>query len=384
MFTTAVIRKLQKHPTPFYFCDIDLLQQSIASAKKWVDKYGYHIHYAMKANFDDRILKIMRHSGFGVDCVSGNEVQKAVESGFPAPDIFFAGVGKTDAEITIALKNNIGCFNCESGEEIAVIDGLAGKMGKIAPIALRLNPDIDAKTHRYITTGKEENKFGISTSQLGPVLAQIQSLNHVRLLGLHFHIGSQITNMNVFKQLCLRVNALQQQLNDQDVHIGHINLGGGLGVNYQDPDAQPIPDFQQYFGIVQQHLQLRPGQTVHFELGRALVAQSGSLVSRVVFVKQGLTRQFVILDAGMTDLIRPSLYQAFHKITNLTSHLPERPYDVVGPICESADTFGREILLPESKRGDLVAIRSVGAYGRVMASHYNLRNIAPVIYSDEL
>lgn len=384
MFTQEWIRKFQQSPTPFYFCDIDLLQQTLSVAKKSADAYGYHIHYALKANFDERLLKIIHSHGFGADCVSGAEVKKAAETGFSAADIFFAGVGKTDAEITIALERGIGCFNCESAEEIEIIDGLAGKMGNIAPIALRLNPDIDAKTHRYITTGKEENKFGISISQLESVISKIQQLSHVRLIGLHFHIGSQITDMNVFKQLCLRVNAIQQQLAKKNVRVEHINLGGGLGVNYENPDAQLIPDFQQYFGIVRQHLQPFPEQTVHFELGRALVGQCCSLISRVVFVKQGLTRKFVILDAGMTDLIRPSLYQASHKIENLTSDLPEISYDVVGPICESADTFAKGVLLPESKRGDLVAIRTVGAYGRVMASHYNLRKIAPVIYSDEL
>lgn len=384
MFTKEWIRKFQQSSTPFYFCDIDLLQQTLSAAKKSAEAYGYHIHYALKANFDDRLLSIIRAHGFGADCVSGNEIKKAIETGFPAENIFFAGVGKTDAEITIALESGIGCFNCESAEEIAVIDGLAGKMGKFAPIALRLNPDIDAKTHRYITTGKEENKFGISISQLDNVIGQVQHLSHIRLLGLHFHIGSQITDMSVFKQLCLRVNAIQHRLSAKNIRLEHINLGGGLGVNYENPDAQIIPDFQQYFSIVQQHLKPFPGQTIHFELGRALVGQSGSLISRVVYVKQGLTRKFVILDAGMTDLIRPSLYQASHKIENLSSHLPETTYDVVGPICESADTFAKKILLPETNRGDLMAIRTAGAYAQVMASHYNLRDIAPVIYSDEL
>ncbi len=384
MFTQEWIRKFQQSPTPFYFCDIDLLRKTLSAAKKSADEHGYHIHYALKANFDDRLLSIIRTQGFGADCVSGNEVKKAIETGFPAANIFFAGVGKTDAEITIALERGIGCFNCESAEEIAVIDGLARKMDKFAPIALRLNPDIDAKTHRYITTGKEENKFGISISQLENVIGKVQRLSHIRLLGIHFHIGSQITDMSVFKQLCLRVNAIQQQLSEKNIRLKHINLGGGLGVNYENPDAQIIPDFQQYFSIVRQHLKPFPEQTIHFELGRALVGQSGSLISRVVFVKQGLTRKFVILDAGMTDLIRPSLYQASHKIENLSSNLPETTYDVVGPICESADTFAKKMLLPETRRGDLMAIRTAGAYARVMASHYNLRDIAPVMYSDEI
>lgn len=384
MFKTEWIEAFRQRGTPFYFYDMALLRQTLAEAKKQADAYGFRIHYAMKANFDERILREIRTAGFGADCVSGNEVKRAIELGFPPAEILFAGAGKTDAEIFTGLRHDIGRFNCESLEELAVINELAGRMGKIAPVALRINPDLDARTHHYITTGKEENKFGIALGQLENVLNVLPALAHVRLQGVHCHIGSQIADFSVFRQLARRMNEIQEMLAAHDLSVAHLNMGGGLGVDYRRPDAHPIPDFATYFAIFDEYLVRRPDQTVHFELGRALVAQCGSLIARVVYVKKGITRQFVILDAGMTELIRPALYQAYHHIENLTSQGPPQMYDVVGPICETSDTFAKEITLPKTRRGDLIALRTAGAYARVMASHYNLREIAPAVYSDGL
>ncbi len=384
MFKREWIEAFRQRGTPFYFYDIDLLRQTLAAAKAQAAPYGFRIHYAMKANFEERILREICAAGLGADCVSGNEVKKAVAVGFPPSEILFAGVGKTDAEIVAGLENDIGRFNCESLEELAVLNELAGRMGKTAPVALRINPDLDARTHQYITTGREENKFGLSLGQLESVLDTLPRLPHIKLEGVHCHVGSQIGDMTVFRKLAERMNEIQQMLEARHIWIPHLNMGGGLGVDYRAPDAHPIPDFATYFAIFGAHLQRRPGQTVHFELGRALVAQCGSLISRVVYVKKGLTRQFVILDAGMTELIRPALYQAYHHIENLTGAGAAETYDVVGPICESSDTFAKGIALPKTQRGDIMALRTAGAYARVMASHYNLREIAPAVYSDEL
>ena len=345
------------------------------------DHNGFHVHYAVKANANRPILELMSQQGLGADCVSGQEVKRAIECGFSPAKIAFAGVGKTDDEINFGLTHDLFSFNVESIEELKVIQGLAEAMNKTASVALRINPDVNANTHHYITTGLEENKFGINVWQLEEVLKCIQSSSNVRLTGLHFHIGSQITDLSAFKHLCLRVNEIQRWFIDRKIIVEHINVGGGLGIDYQFPDEKLIPDFANYFRIFKSFLEVRPRQEVHFELGRALVATCGDLISKVVYVKKGVKTHFAILDAGMTELIRPALYQAYHKIENLTapSGDPSR-YDVVGPICESSDCFGKAVELPETKRGDLIAIRAAGAYGEVMASRYNLREQHPPLY----
>jgi diaminopimelate decarboxylase len=314
--------------------------------------------------------------------VSGNEVKRALEIGFPKDKIVFAGVGKTDPEIKFAIKSEIQCINCESLEEIEVVNGLSEEMEKITPIALRLNPSLDAKTHAYITTGLEENKFGIALSEVKKVLDDLDRFRNLKLGGLHFHIGSQIADLKVFKELCLKVNEIQKALKKQHIQIEHLNLGGGLGVNYQNPEENLVSDFNHYFRVFHRSLRPYPNQTVHFELGRSIVAQCGTLISRVLYIKKGVKTQFVILDAGMTELIRPALYQSFHKIENLSNNKGTQKYDVVGPVCESADFFGKGVFLAETQRGDLIAIRTIGAYGEVMASRYNLRDPAKVVYSD--
>jgi len=371
---------LLTQPTPFYHYDLGLLDDTLAALQQAARPRNFQVHYALKANANLPVLERIRNAGLGADCVSGGEVQRALDAGFAPGHIVFAGVGKSDAEINLALAADIWCFNAESAEELAVLDALAGAQGRTARVALRVNPNVDAYTHPHITTGLAANKFGISLTDLPAVVAQFASWPNLELVGLHAHIGSQITNLQVFAKLSERLNELQTALTDQGHHLPHLNVGGGLGISYEHPDEQAIPDFEGYFSMFEKHLVRRPGQQVHVELGRAMVAQAGTLVSRVLYVKQSQETQFAILDAGMTELMRPALYGSYHHIQNLTSTGPEKLYDVVGPICESSDTFRKAVLLPTTQRGDLVAIRSAGAYGEVMSSGYNLREKAPAVY----
>ncbi len=369
--------------TPFYFYDISLLDRTLEALKS-ANKFGYHIHYALKANINSKILDKIRNAGLGVDCVSGGEIRIAMENGFTPSQVVLAGVGKTDREIEFALRNDIFSFNVESIAELEVINEIAGMIGQKARISMRVNPEIEAGTHHYITTGSKENKFGVSTDELLGALDFIRSCENVSFIGLHYHIGSQITDLQRFRALVDRVNDLQDQLHQNGFKLPHLNVGGGLGINYVDPDQDPIPDFENYFKIFHDHLKVLPGQEVHFELGRSIVGQCGTLMSRVVYMKEGGHTKFAILDAGMTELMRPALYQAVHKIQNLSSELAEDIYEVVGPICESSDFFGKKTPLPKTKRGDLIAIRSTGAYGETMRNNYNGREFAKAYYSDEL
>jgi len=342
------------------------------------------VHYAVKANANPKVLTIIRESGLGADCVSGGEIRAAIKAGFPADKIVFAGVGKADWEINLGLDYDIFCFNVESVPELEIINELAAAKGKTANVAFRINPNVGAHTHANITTGLAENKFGISMEDMDHVIDVAQEMQNVKFIGLHFHIGSQILDMGDFVALCNRVNELLDKLEARRIRIGHVNVGGGLGIDYGHPDRQPVPDFKSYFETYDNCLKLRPYQTLHFELGRSVVGQCGSLISKVLYVKQGANKQFAILDAGMTDLIRPALYQAFHKIENVTSDAPQQTYDVVGPICESSDVFGKAVDLNGVKRGDLIALRSAGAYGEIMASGYNCRELPQGYTSDEL
>lgn len=382
MKTRFPLNTFRQLPTPLYYYDIEILRRNLSNAGKAAGKFGYHVHYALKANSNERILQEVLAQGFGADCVSGNEVELAHQIGFPASSIAFAGVGKNDEEIIAGLSLDIFSFNVESKQELLVINDLAKQEKKIANIALRINPNVDAKTHHYITTGIEENKFGINFWDLEEVLAIIRNNQNLKLSGLHFHIGSQITDLNVFKGLCIRVNEIQEWFLERKIIPSHINLGGGLGINYHEPDV--LPDFEFFFSLISQNLKVYPNQEVHFEIGRALVAHSGSLISKVLYVKEGIKTKFAILDAGMTELIRPALYQAYHTIENISSKKETDKYDVVGPICESSDCFGKAVELSKTHRGDIIAIRSTGAYGEVMSSNYNLRQTAKAYYSDTL
>lgn len=382
IFTEEIIGRLKAHGTPFYYYDTEVLRATLTVASKEAAARGFKVHYAVKANFNPVIMKAIAGFGFGADCVSGNEVEHAVSFGFPAAETVFAGVGKSDLEIETGLRLGIKCFNCESPEELQVINGIAGRMGKKARVALRINPNIEAHTIRDITTGTDENKFGIRITELDDVVSLFPDLKNISFSGIHFHIGSQITDLHVYRNLCSRVNELYDWFTDKGLQPDDVNLGGGLGINYSDPDQ--LPSFADYFSIFRDHLDKKIRSTISFELGRSLTAGCGSLITRVLFVKEGAAETFVILDAGMTDLLRPALYHAYHRIDNLTSELGEKKYTVAGPICETTDTFGKFIELPETRRGDLIAIRSAGAYGEVMASRYNLRALPPSVFSDKL
>ena len=382
LFPTA---KFQQLRTPFYYYDTELLRQTLRAIQHEVQKHeGFSVHYAVKANANPRILRIIREAGLGADCVSGGEIEASVQAGFPGSRIVYAGVGKSDWEINLGLDHDIFCFNVESIPELEVINQLAVSRGKTARVAFRLNPNVGAHTHANITTGLAENKFGIDMRDMLKVIEEASHMDHIRVVGLHFHIGSQILDMGDFEALCNRVNELQDVLERHRIRLEHINVGGGLGIDYQYPNRVPIPDFKSYFDTYAKKLRLRPGQTLHFELGRAVVAQCGTLITRTLYIKEGLVKRFCIVDAGFTDLIRPALYQAYHKIENISSDEPTETYDVVGPICESTDVFAKQIDLNRSHRGDFIAIRSAGAYGEIMASQYNCRPLPKAYMSDEL
>lgn len=377
------IEKFEALQTPFYYYDMKLLGETLEMVKAESGKYGYHVHYAVKANANPRILQTIAAAGLGADCVSGGEVRAALEAGFPAENVVFAGVGKADWEIDLGLDAGIFCFNVESLAELEIIHERAVAKGKTARVALRINPEVDAHTHAKITTGLKENKFGINLALLGKVLDAMVPMQHVQLVGIHAHIGSQITDMSAFRNLAIRMNEIQDELEARGIQVENLNFGGGLGIDYYHPNHLPIPAFDNYFAVFKKLLQLRPGQQVHFEPGRSVVAQCGTLISRVLYVKEGEAKKFAILDAGFTDLIRPAMYDAYHRIENLSSDGAVETYDVVGPICESSDVFGKDVELNEAHRGDFIAIRSAGAYGEVMASQYNCRPLPKAYYSDQ-
>jgi len=379
------IDKFQRMETPFYYYDAELLRETLRTINGEAQKHeGFCVHYAVKANANPSVLRIIREAGLGADCVSGGEIEAALRAGFPASKIVYAGVGKSDWEINLGLDNDIFCFNVESCPELEVINELAAAKGKVAPVAFRLNPNVGAHTHANITTGLAENKFGIPMSDMLNVIEKAAHMSHVKVVGLHFHIGSQILDMSDFEALCNRVNELQDTLDKHRIRVEHINVGGGLGIDYQHPNRVPLPDFKDYFDTYAKKLKLRNGQTLHFELGRAVVGQCGTLITRTLYIKEGTCKKFCIVDAGFTDLIRPALYQAYHKIENISSELPMEAYDVVGPICESTDVFAKQIDLNKAQRGDLLAIRSAGAYGEIMASGYNCRKLPVGYMSDEI
>lgn len=434
--------RVEELATPFWYYDMDVFRKTVKLAASLSERYGIGAHYALKANVEPRLVSYIASKGFGADCVSGNEVKYAVESGFARSSIVFAGVGKSDKEISDALDLGIGCFNVESLMEMQVIDALAASKGVRANVSLRINPNIDAHTHRYVTTGLYENKFGISRHEFEAAIDILKGSKALDFKGLHFHIGSQITDVEpVYSLECERAAEIVEWFEAHGMEVGSIDLGGGLGVDYDEPDENPVPDFEKWFSIIDRKLRRRPEQSVSIEPGRSMVAQCGSLITRVLFVKSGETKTFLIMDAGMNDLIRPALYGAYHKIENLSAHYartesaglsakfssaetsesedltrhhqmpageqrsgglalgcarrPDRPlekgvqgglrlYDVVGPVCESSDVWGEGRELPYSKRGDILAIRSTGAYGSVMSSRYNLRDLAPAVFSDDL
>ena len=379
---TFPIDRFKELKTPFYYYDIDLLFETLGLLRSELDKYGYHCHYAIKANANPRILHIIAESGLGADCVSGGEIQAALAAGFSADKIVFAGVGKADWEINLGLDNDIACFNVESLAELHILNELAETKGKTATIAIRVNPNVDAHTHRKITTGVSENKFGINISLLPALFYALHDMKNVRLTGIHFHIGSQVTDMSVFQNLCICFNELQDDLEEKGFVLQHVNFGGGLGIDYYHPNHIPVPDFEGYFAVFHKLINRRRNQQVHFELGRSVVGQCGSLISKALYVKEGEVKKFAILDSGFSDLIRPAMYDAYHRIENISSEEDVEGYDVVGPICESSDVFGKDVELNKVRRNDLIALRSAGGYGESMASQYNCRLLPKSYYSD--
>ena len=383
MFSNELMTRFDRLKTPFYYYDTDFLSKNLNILIHEANRFGYHLHYAVKANANSRILQMISDYGFGADCVSGNEVQKALENGFKPDKIVFAGVGKTDDELRLAIDKNIFCVNCESLQELEILNAFAGICNKKVRVALRINPDIDAQTHAHITTGLQYNKFGLSLQDVDYIIQNKEKYSNLLMDGVHFHIGSQITNLDVFRDLCGAVNDVLDYLSQNSIYIQHINLGGGLGIDYSEPENQ-IPDFQAYFNVFYQNLKAKPWQEIHFEPGRAVVGQAGLLLTRVLYVKENGSRKTIIVDAGFTELLRPALYQAKHKIKNISSESDEMLYDIAGPLCETADYFGKDILLPKTNRGDLLVIFSAGAYGEVMASQYNLRQPAGKYFFDDL
>lgn len=384
MLDNLQIDQLNQLQTPFYYYDMDLLRRSAQTLQAAAEKHKAKVHYALKANSNLPILKLLAAMKFGVDCVSGQEIERAIAAGFMPGDIVFAGVGKTDDEIRYALETGISCFNVESLHELLVIDEIAEMMQKTATVALRINPDVNANTHEKITTGRRFDKFGIAMEETDEAIAMLGKLQNVVFKGLHFHIGSQITDMNVFAGLGMEVSKIQEKFVRHGLFPEIINMGGGLGIDYENPDLNPFPDFEDYLQNLTSGLQRYERQQILIEPGRSLVANCGTLISKVLYLKKSGDQEFLIIDAGMNDLIRPALYGAKHHIQNLSTGMSRKFYNVAGPICESSDIFGKNILLTEATRGDYLAIRSAGAYGEVMASGYNLRKKTGAVYSDQL
>ena len=385
MFSRELLRSFKNIQTPFYYYDLDLLRNTLKTLSKELDTKSFKVHYAIKANANNIILEIIKNHGLGIDAVSGNEIKKSLEIGYSNKDIVFAGVGKTDVDINYAINNEIACFNCESLEELEVINTLSLKLNKTSNVSLRLNPNIVSDTHKKITTGTEKNKFGIDINDLHNVLIKMNDLSNLKLSGIHFHLGSQIGNINVFKKLSQIANKTNKRIYEYGILLNHINVGGGLSIDYLNPQKNPLSNFKDYFNIYKENIKLMKNQKLYFELGRSLVGQSGFLISKVLFTKKSYKRNYIILDAGMSELMRPSLYNSYHKILNITSReMINKKYDVVGPLCESSDVFIKNLKLPTSKRGDLFCIYSSGAYGETMSSNYNLRNNIKSYFSDSI
>ena len=385
MLSRQVAAKLHAYETPFYLYDMALLRQTLESVVYESKRYGYHLHYAIKANYDDRILQVIREYGLGIDCASGNELKKAIEAGFDPKKIVYAGVGKRDKELKYAIEQEILAINVESLEELFLLDKLSGEAGKVTEVALRVNPDIDPKTNHCIDTGQADSKFGISYEEILENADELKKLQNLKLIGIHLHIGSQIRELHVFENMCNKVNVIVENMERLGFSFRFVDVGGGLGVNYDVPENEPIPNFASLFSIIHNHLSVGDRE-VHFEFGRAIVAECGELITSVLFNKTTATgRRLVIVDASMTELIRPALYGSYHNIENITSDSElMTKYTVVGTACESTDVFQENVSLKKTKRGDLLALKSAGAYGMSMASRYNLHDLPGAVYSDEL
>ncbi len=385
MLSRQIADKLHGYETPFYLYDMGLLRQTLESVVYESKKYGYHVHYAIKANYDDRVLAVIKEYGLGIDCASGNELRKAIEAGFDPKGIVYAGVGKKDKELEYAIDTKILAINCESIQELEVIDEISKRKGVVTDVALRINPDIDPKTNACIDTGQADSKFGISYEEVMENAELIKSFKNVSINGIHIHIGSQIRELHVFENMCNKANVIVENLVALGFEFSFVDVGGGLGINYDVPENEPIPNFASLFSIVNNHLAVG-NREVHFEFGRSIVAQCGELITQVLFNKTTATgRRLVIVDASMTELIRPALYGSYHNIENVSSNSDQRSkYTIVGTACESTDVFQENLTLRPTNRGDLITLKSAGAYGMSMASRYNLHSLPGAVYSDEV
>ncbi|MFI3279136.1 MAG: diaminopimelate decarboxylase [Rikenellaceae bacterium] len=385
MISRHIADKLQQFETPFYLYDMGLLRQTLESVVYESKRYGYKVHYAIKANYDDRILAAIKEYGLGIDCASGNELAKAIEMGFDPKGIVYAGVGKRDKEISYAIDQEILAINCESIEELTVVDEISRSKGKVTNVALRINPDIDPKTNHCIDTGQADSKFGISYEEVMENAEMIQALKNLNIIGIHLHIGSQIRELHVFENMCNKVNVIVENLVKLGFSFDFIDVGGGLGVNYDVPENEPIPNFASLFSIVNNYLKVGD-RDVHFEFGRSIVAECGELITKILYNKTTATgRRLLIVDGSMTELVRPAMYGSYHNIENVTAEDGvTKKYTVVGTACESTDVFAENISLKVSKRGDLLTLKSAGAYGMSMASRYNLHDLPGAIYSDQI
>lgn len=359
--------------TPYYQYDINALHQVLETANFEANKYGFKVHYAIKANSNPVIVNEVSKFGFGADCVSGNEIKLAISKNIPPNKIVFAGVGKTTEELDYAIENEISVINVESWEELIKIDELAKNQHKTVNVAFRITPDVDAYTHNKISTGSLQHKFGFYSEEIPKLLKEGSTFNNIAVIGLHFHIGSQIMDLNVFRELSKKVSEINAMFLAAKYDIKILNVGGGLGVDYNLESENSMPNFSEYFATFNKCLIRNEHQEIHFELGRSLVANCGSLMTSVLYTKSNSLKNFIIVDAGMTELIRPALYDSSHFIENLSSTRSVEIYDVAGPICETSDVFAESIQLNKCAQGDILKIHTTGAYGEVMASNYNLR-----------
>ena len=366
--------------TPFYLYSTATLTRHFQLFDEALSGMDHMVCYAMKAASNQAILKTLAELGAGMDVVSGGEYARAKAAGVSGDKIVFSGVGKTRAEIHQVLEGGIRQFNVESEPEMRIISEVATRLGKTAPITVRVNPDVDAKTHEKIATGKSENKFGIPIAKAREVYAEAASLPGIEIFGIDVHIGSQLTDLAPYELAYQKVAELTEQLRADGHTIKRLDLGGGLGIPYaRSNEAPPLPS--EYGALIKRtvgHL----GCEIEIEPGRLIAGNAGILVSRVIYVKQGEGRQFLILDGAMNDLIRPAMYDAYHDIVPVLEPEPgvdQQPYDIVGPVCESGDTFAKNRMMPPLADGDLVAFRSAGAYGAVMSSEYNTRPLVPEV-----
>ena len=364
--------------TPTYVYSKNTLIQTFESFKKGLLKTDHLICFAVKANSNIAILNLFANLGAGFDIVSGGELERVLYAGGDPQKIVFSGVGKTASEIEAALKANILCFNVESRSELIRIEEVAKKINLKAPISIRVNPDVDAKTHPYISTGLKDNKFGVDFNQALALYLEAKSMGHIEVKGIDCHIGSQITELKPFVDALDRVLSLVDQLKKNDIHLSHIDIGGGIGICYQDESP---PDFEIYTKEILNKVQ-NLNVKIIFEPGRALVGNAGVLLSKVEYLKQNDVKHFAIIDAAMNDLMRPTLYDAYHEIKVVLEHdTKSQPFDVVGPVCESGDFIAKNRSL-KLKENDLVCIMSAGAYGMSMSSNYNSRGRAAEVMVD--